>query len=80
MPTPGMLETTSKVTPQPGIVLLVDILLKKFWAKPCLNKNKYVEIDMKSLFKISLFKCIWFLGTKNIWHSCMLSFINGKKV
>lgn len=30
MLTPGMLETTSKVTPQPGMVLLVDILLRKF--------------------------------------------------
>lgn len=32
--TPGMLETTSKVTPQPGMVLRVDILLRKLWAKP----------------------------------------------
>jgi len=45
LPTPGMLETTSKVTPQPGNVLLVDILLKKFWAKPCLNKRKQILRD-----------------------------------
>lgn len=32
--TPGMLETTSKVTPQPGTVLRVDILLRKLWANP----------------------------------------------
>lgn len=32
--TPGMLETTSKVTPQPGMVLRVDILRRKLCAKP----------------------------------------------
>lgn len=32
--TPGMLETISKVTPQPGTLLRWDILFSRLWAKP----------------------------------------------
>lgn len=32
--TPGMLETISKVTPQPGTLLRWDILFRRLWAKP----------------------------------------------
>lgn len=52
MLTPGMLETTSKVTPQPGMVLLVDILLRKFWAKPYVDNKRRNKINSTVIYEI----------------------------